>query len=67
MDNKRQKVSGEVHDFLSRNGQKGGQVTHELIEFAKRKLEEGGMSLAEFEEQVENGTWTGDLRDRKIA
>lgn len=64
-------VPREVHDFLSRQGQKGaqigGRITSSLIAFAKLKLEEGGMSLKEFEEQVTNGTWTGDIKKGKAA
>lgn len=60
-------VPSGVHDYLSRQGQKGADITRSLVEYAKKKLEEEGMPFNEFEKQVIDGTWTGEVKRRKSA
>lgn len=66
-----QNIPPEVHNFLSRQGQKGaqigGRITQNLVAYAKMKLEEEGMSLDEFERQVTDGTWTGSVKKGRAA
>lgn len=42
---RKEQVSEEVHDFLSKNGQKGGMTTRRLIELGKEAAEKSGEDI----------------------